>query len=141
MQGIFHFARCLAFVALVVRALVPIGWMPDANGLMMCLADTPMHHDGMAMNHDGMDMAMDDAAMTMDDAMDQSGAPHDAPAQHNHHDVCPFCATPHFASMPDLPQLALPAAHAFAAETDRLYAHVISARFTPQSPRGPPLKA
>jgi hypothetical protein len=32
----------------------------------------------------------------------------------------------------------LPALHAFAAVTDQRYAHSISARFTPHSPRAPP---
>ena len=37
MQGIFRAARHLALIALVVRALLPAGWMPDAQaGLTIC---------------------------------------------------------------------------------------------------------
>ena len=148
MQGIFHFARRLAFVALVVRAMVPTGWMPDANGLTICQGGAPLWHDSAStpMQHHSAEMAMDsmsmaDMPMQEGDAnspMDHSG--HDkAPAQHGRHDVCPFSAAPHLASVPELPQLALPAVHAFAAAKDEGYAHSIWARFTPQSPRAPPL--
>jgi hypothetical protein len=83
------------------------------------MADMPMHHgnDSRPMDHSQHEKA---------------------PAQHGRHDVCPFSAAPHLASVPELPQLALPAVHAFAAATDQLYAHIIGARFTPQSPRAPP---
>lgn len=113
MQGIFRFARHVAFLALVARALLPAGWMPDANGLTICSVGTPVQQDDHGK----------------------------APAQDAHHDACPFAAAPHLASVPDLPQLALPAFHAFAAATDRVYAASVSARFTPQSPRAPPLNA
>jgi hypothetical protein len=113
MQGIFRFARHVAFLALVARALLPTGWMPDANGLTICSVGTPVHHD-------------------------EHGK---APAQDADHDSCPFAAAPHLASVPDLPQLALPVFHAFAAATDRAYAASVSAHFTPGSPRAPPLNA
>lgn len=146
MQGAFHFARRLAFVALIVRALVPVGWMPDTHGLTICPDGMPMQQMSAGMPMDGMSMdgmSMDDMAMHHGDAT--AATDHDdhgkAPAQHGRHDVCPFAAAPHLASVPDLPQLALPAVHAFAAATDRSYAHAIGARFTPQSPRAPPLNA
>ena len=110
MQGIFRFARHVAFIALVVRALLPAGWMPDAHGLTICSVDAPAHQG-------------------------DSGK---APAEDTHHDICPFAAAPHLASTPDLPQLTLPSLHAFAAFTDRSYAATVLARFTPQSPRAPP---
>jgi hypothetical protein len=113
MQGIFRFARHMAFVALVARALLPTGWMPVANGLTICSVETPLHHG----DHDR------------------------APAQDSHRDACPFAAMPHLASMPDAPQLMLPAFHALAAASDRDYASAVAARFTPQSPRAPPLNA
>src|ERR1041385_8170259 len=68
-------------------------------------------------------------------------AQHDqkAPAEKDaHHDICPFAAAPHLASAPALPQLILPAFHAFAAATDRDYAAMVAARFSPGSPRAPP---
>jgi hypothetical protein len=113
MQGIFRFARHLAFVALVLRALLPTGWMPAADGLTICSVETPVHHG----DHDN------------------------TPAQDAHRDACPFAAAPHLASVPEAPQLMLPVFHAFAAATDRDYALAVAARFTPQSPRAPPLNA
>jgi len=113
MQGLFHFARHVAFIALVARALLPAGWMPDAHGLTICSVDAPSHQS-------------------------DNGK---APAKDAHHDICPFAAAPHLASTPDAPQLILPAFHAFAAFTDRATAATIAARFSPQSPRAPPLNA
>jgi hypothetical protein len=111
MQGIFRFARHVAFFALMARALLPMGWMPAADGLTICSvgADQNDHDKG--------------------------------PVQDAHHDACPFAAAPHLASVPDAPQLILPTFHAFAAATDRDYALAVAARFTPQSPRAPPLNA
>jgi hypothetical protein len=43
--------------------------------------------------------------------------------------------------VPDLPQLTLPAFHTFVAATDRRYAATVAARFSPGSPRAPPLNA
>ena len=110
MQGIFRFARHVAFIALVAHALLPAGWMPDAHGLTICSVDAPA----------------------------QPADHGEAPAGDARHDICPFAAAPHLASVPDLPQLTLPSLHAFAAFTDRRYAATVLARFTPQSPRAPP---
>jgi len=111
MQGIFRFARHVAFIALVARALLPAGWMPTANGLTICSVGVQNNDHGKA------------------------------PARDAHHDACPFAAAPHLASVPDLPQLTLPSFHALVAATDRVYAAAVSARFTPPSPRAPPLNA
>jgi hypothetical protein len=116
MQGVFRFARHVAFIALVARALMPTGWMPDAQaGLTICSLGI-IHHDGAPANS-GHDQ-------------------HDA-----QHEDCPFAAAAHMAAAPDAPLLALPAFHAFAAATDRATAVAIAAQFTPQSPRGPPRNA
>ena len=110
MQAIFRFARHVALIALIARALVPAGWMPAAHGMTIC--SVPAQHDQKA------------------------------PAEKDvHHDICPFAAAPHLASAPDLPQLTLPAFHAFTADTDRSYAATLAARFSPGSPRAPPLNA
>jgi hypothetical protein len=112
MQGIFRAARHLALIALIARALLPTGWMPAAHGMTICSVEISAQHDQKA------------------------------PAEKNaHHDICPFAAAPHLASAPDLPQLTLPAFHAFAAATDRSYAAMVAARFSPGSPRAPPLNA
>jgi hypothetical protein len=113
MQGISRGLRHLAIIALLVRAMLPAGWMPDAHaGLVICSAGTlgTIHHDG-----------------------DQK-----APAQIVHEE-CAFAAAPHLAATPDSPQIVLPAFHAFAARTDAGRAAVIAAHFTPGSPRAPPL--
>ncbi|HWU54490.1 MAG TPA: DUF2946 family protein [Rhizomicrobium sp.] len=113
MQGIFRIARHLAFVALVMRALLPAGWMPAADGLTICSVDTVQQGD-------------------------HGKAPAPKNSQDAHHDICPFAAAPHLAAVPDLPQMTLPVFHAFAAATDRAYAAAVMAHFTPQSPRAPP---
>ena len=112
MQGIFRAARHLAIIALIVRALLPAGWMPAADGLTICSPATlgVIHHDSAPGHADGK--------MTQQE--------------------CPFAAAPHLASVPDVPLLTLPAFHAFAAATDRAYALTVASRFTPQSPRAPP---
>ncbi|HKU65396.1 MAG TPA: hypothetical protein VJQ06_10075 [Rhizomicrobium sp.] len=109
MQGLFLFARHVAFIALVARALLPAGWMPAAQGIAICSVETS------ASKHQN------------------------APAEKSiHHDICPFAAAPHLASVPDLPQLTLPAFHAFTAATGQRYAATLAARFSPGSPRAPP---
>jgi hypothetical protein len=112
MQDLSRALRHLAIIALLVRAMVPAGWMPEAHGgLVICSAGTlgTIHHDG-----------------------DKT------PAQASHEE-CAFAAVPHLAAAPDAPQIALPAFHAFAARTDNARAQTIAARFSPASPRAPPL--
>lgn len=114
MQQLAQALRHLAIIALLVRAMVPAGWMPEAHaGLVICSAGTlgAIHHDGDP-----------------------------KPAQ-SAHEECAFAAAPHLAAAPESPALTLPAFHAFAAAVDRGLAVSIAARFTPQSPRAPPLKA
>jgi hypothetical protein len=112
MEGFFRAARHLAIIALLVRGMLPAGWMPDAQGgLTLCSVATlgVIHHDGQG--------------------------PADGKVQH---EECAFAAAAHLAATPDAPQLILPAFHSFAAETDGHYAAEVSAHFTPQSPRAPP---
>ena len=113
MQGILPVIRHLALAALILRALLPAGWMPDAqSGLIICSADTlgVIHHEDAPGHSDGKASQ----------------------------EECPFATAPHFAATPDAPKLVLPAFHAFTAATDRAYAVAVSGRFTPQSPRAPP---
>jgi hypothetical protein len=112
MQGIFRFARHVAFIALVARALLPMGWMPAAQGLTICSVDAPVHK-----------------------------APGSGKDGQVSHDECPFAAAPHLASAPDAPSLTAPSFHAFAAAMDASYAATIAARFAPYTPRGPPTLA
>jgi hypothetical protein len=119
MQGIFHAIRHLALIAMFMRAMLPAGWMPDAQaGLTLCSVNATLgviHHDG--------------------------GPATPSPDGHSSHEECPFAAAPQLAAAPDAPQLTLPTFHAFAAAMDRAYASAVAARFTPQSPRAPPLNA
>jgi hypothetical protein len=114
MQELSRALRHLAIIALLVRAMLPAGWMPDAQaGLVICSLGTlgTVHHDG-----------------------DQK------PTQ-TAHEECAFAAAAPLAATPDAPHLTLPAFHALAAAIDRGTAASIAARFTPQSPRAPPLNA
>jgi len=120
MQGLLPVLRHLALAALILRALLPAGWMPDAQaGLVICAAGTlgVIHHDG----------APGDTSKRTDGQIS--------------HEECPFAAAAQLAAAPDAPRLTLPTFHAFAASIDRAYASSVAARFTPQSPRAPPLNA
>ena len=117
MQGLLPLIRHLALAALILRALLPAGWMPDAQaGLVICAAGTlgVIHHDG----------APGDSSSHADGKIV--------------HEECPFAAAAQLAAAPDAPRLTLPAFHAFAASVDRTYASSLAARFTPQAPRAPP---
>ena len=110
MQGIARTLCHLAVIALLVRAMLPAGWMPDAQaGLAICSAGTlgVIHHDGQS------------------------------PGK-TQHEECAFAAAAPLAASPDLPHLTLPAFHGFTARTDGAYAAQLSAHFTPGSPRAPP---
>lgn len=114
MQGISRVLRHLAIIALLVRAMLPAGWMPDAQGLVLCSVSLSpvIHHDGGQK----------------------------APDQHQTaHEECAFAAAAQLAAAPEQPHIALPAFHAFAARSDDARAATIAARFSPASPRAPPL--
>jgi hypothetical protein len=114
MQELSRALRHLAIIALLVRAILPAGWMPDAQGLVICsLSLSPVIH------HDGGQKAPDQHQTT--------------------HEECAFAAAAHLAAAPDTPKLVLPAFHAFATRTDSARAATIAARFSPGSPRAPPL--
>src|SRR5690348_10450083 len=97
MQGFLHAARHLAIIALLLRAMLPAGWMPDARaGLVICSLGTVSIGTLGTIHHDG----------------DQK-----APAQAVHEE-CAFAAAAPLAAAPDTPLLTLPALHAFAADID-----------------------
>ena len=109
-MGIFRGLRHLAIIALLVRAMLPAGWMPDAQGgLVICSAGTlgVIHHDG----------------------------PTNGKTQH---EECAFAAAAPLATAPDTPHLILPAFHGLTARTDGAYAAEVAAHFEPGSPRAPP---
>lgn len=114
MQGFLRSIRHLAIAALFVRAMLPAGWMPDVQaGMVICSATLGMVHHDTAPGHNDQHQTQNEE--------------------------CPFAAAGGMAAAPDAPQIALPAIHAFAARIDRARAAVIAARFTPNSPRAPPL--
>jgi hypothetical protein len=109
-------ARHLLLAALLLQALVPLGWMPGAAQLgqaawIICTADGGITH----------------------------GTPgHDQDRQQQ---PCAFAAA-HALAAPDAHAFAVPLFQAAAAEPAATpYAVRLAARFTPGSPRAPPLSA
>jgi hypothetical protein len=120
----------LALAAMMLRALLPMGWMPNPDGfaqspLVICLMDMPS----------GMDMsAMKDMA-----GMDMSKPGHDH-GQQQSNETCPFAAAPHVgAPLGLIAELSPPSQLARLAEKP-VAETAISAdpAHQPQSPRAPP---
>ena len=118
MQRISRGLRHLAIIALLVRAMLPAGWMPDAHALVICSTSlsTVIHYDG-------------------------GSKPSDNDKHQAAHQDCAFAAAGTLATAPEAPHLALPAFHAFVARSDDARAALIASRFSPGSPRAPPLNA
>ena len=118
MQGFSRSLRHLAIIALLVRAMLPAGWMPDAHALVICSTSLSpvIHYDG-------------------------GQKPSDNDKHQAAHQDCAFAAAAHLVTAPDSPHIALPAFHAFAARSDDARAALIASRFSPGSPRAPPLTA
>ena len=113
MQGILPVIRHIALAALILRALLPTGWMPDA-------------HAGLTIGSATLGLVQ----------LDHAPGQHDDKARQEH---CLFAAAAHFAPAPVATQFKLPGLHSFVARTDRAYTASLAARFTPQSPRAPPI--
>ena len=120
----------LALAALVLRALLPTGWMPNPEGfaqspLVICLMDMP---SGMDMSH-AMDMSK-----PMD--MDMQGHGH---SQQQSSEQCPFAAAPHIAAPIAMAELAPPSELAgFAEKPVNRRLPALTLGYHPQSPRAPP---
>jgi len=114
----------LALAAMMLRALLPMGWMPNPDGfaqspLVICLMDMPS----------GMDMSK-----PMD--MDMHG--HDRGQQQNN-EQCPFAAAPHIAAPFTIAELAPPSELArFAEKPVSRTLPALALDYHPQSPRAPP---
>jgi hypothetical protein len=136
-------AVVLALAAMMLRGLMPAGWMPNPAGaseslFVICDMDQDMPQAGMA----GMDMShMDMSAMDMS-KMDMSGMDHGPSGKHamdSHQQACPFGAAPHVATSSHVVALFLPSQSAdFAAHRAHERVGADAARYTPQSPRAPP---
>jgi len=143
-------AVVLALAAMMLRGLMPAGWMPNPAGageslFVICDMDQDMPGMGMpGMNMAGMDMShMDMSAMSK---MDMPGMDHGSSGKHSQHSMdghqqaCPFGAAPHVATGSNVLAFLLPSQIAgFAAHHSQERAAADIARYTPQSPRAPPI--
>jgi hypothetical protein len=120
----------LALAAMVLRVLLPMGWMPNPDGfaqspLVICLMDMP---SGMDMSH----------AMDMSKPMDMDMHGHDHGQQQNN-EQCPFAAAPHIAAPFTIAELAPPSELArFAEKPISSTLPALALAYHPQSPRAPP---
>ena len=121
MQGFRRTAVHFALVAMLLRALLPVGWMPNLAGggdtfLVACSAD------GLLQN------------------TDQHHQDRQAPGNgQQSHDECPFAAAPHIASPTTAAQVALPTYFGHFSNSPRAAAAVFDvSAYQPQSPRAPP---
>ena len=132
-------AVCLALAAMMLRALMPAGWMPNpsgAGGSLFVICD--MDQADMSQ----MDMSHMSAADMAN--MDMSGSGKDSPGKHSgdahHNEACPFAAAPHVATPSIVATLLLPSLLAkFSPFLAGEQAAIKAATYNPQSPRGPPL--
>lgn len=122
----------LALAAMMLRALLPTGWMPNPDGfaqspLVICLMDMSSSMDA---SH-----AMD---MSKPTGMDMQGHGQDHGQQQNN-EQCPFAAAPHIAASVAIAELAPPSELARIVEkpTSRALT-ALAVDYHPQSPRAPP---
>lgn len=118
MQGIVRAGKHLALIALLLRALVPAGWMPGtaaASPFVICSVDGAVQH-----TPDG----------------------HKLPDDTAHHNACPFGATPHFVKTPEPVAIAVPSLRSMTVPQFGKTRPVPSlSAYRTQSPRAPPLNA
>lgn len=151
-----HVLPCLLLLAVVLRALIPLGYMPDPAALRqglfrmsLCSAGGAMSYmDMAAMGHGAMDMsAMHGMSHApgmshmagMDGAQDTAAGdmPAHAPdsGDHSAGTECPFWAAAHVAL--HLPPVAIEPV--LAAPRDALIRFQVPASLPPLPPAGPPL--
>jgi len=132
---VHRLAVTLALAAMALRALLPMGWMPNPQGfaqspLMICLMDLP---GGMAMSK-----AMDMSHMDMSKPMDMPGHGHGGGQQQNN-EQCPFAAAPHVASPVTIADIAPPSTLShFVLHEVADHSIIGAGHYQPQSPRAPP---
>ncbi len=136
MQGVRRAAAYFAILAIVLRGLLPTGWMPNPEGMSKtALIICDMDDAGMA--------KMDMSHMSGMSGMAGKGqAPAHKQADDSHSQTCPFAAAPHFATPSVAAILFLPALAAGFARTgggERIAFD--AATYAPQSPRAPPALA
>ena len=117
-----HAGLRLALAAMLLRALVPDGWMPNTTStpgtlFAICTVDGPV---------------------TLGGAQNSSGK--HAPGDTRHIDVCPFAAAPHAAVFAAVVAPALPSQNLLADLSAPEPAAAVPARpYALQSPRAPPV--
>lgn len=122
MKRSFHaVAVHLALAAIVLRALLPAGWMPGQT----------------ASGDPGFVICTMQGVETASGAVGETQNPHHKSGQAN--SVCPFAATAHSASGPFMASLPAPVSFA-TAEANYAWLTILTAhyQYTPQSPRAPP---
>ena len=123
-------AITLALAAMLLRAFLPMGWMPNPAGftqspLVICLMDMPSGA-AHAMDMSGMDMS----------GMNMHGHDH---GQQQNNEQCPFAAAPHAAAPVTVAELAPPSILSrFVVHEAALEVVKGAARYQPHSPRAPP---
>jgi hypothetical protein len=111
----------LALVAMVLRALLPAGWMPNPTGtgesaFVICTMDGPVQS-----------------------ATKDHGPGKPTPDDGRQHEACPFAAAPHFATSSTVAVLRLPVASDSIARYEASQQPIAEpARYAPQAPRAPP---
>ena len=124
-------ATYAAIAAMMLRALLPEGWMPGTTpsgmpALVICSMDEPVQ----VMPDHGMSGAMD------------MSKPMPAHGDNGHHETCPFAASPHFAAPAGLTVLAEASATSARGEIVENFAQGPDGRrHSPQAPRAPPALA
>jgi len=136
MTGFRRAAVCLALAAMMLRALMPAGWMPNPAGASESLF---VICDMDQMDMSKMDMSHMSAADMAD--MDMSGMDHGSSGKHSGaQQTCPFAAAPHVATPSNVAALQLPSQLAkFSPLLAAEQAAIKAATYKPQSPRGPPI--
>ena len=128
-------AVCLALVAMMLRGLMPAGWMPNSAG-----AGTSLF---VICDMDQMDMSQMGMSHTDMPGMDMSAMDHGPANKHSsdsHQQACPFAAAPHVATPSTVVALLLPSLSAsFSPLLASEQAAIKAATYKPQSPRAPPV--
>lgn len=123
-------ATTAAVAAMLLRALLPEGWMPGTTSsgmpeLVICTMDQPVQAAVMAMPMMGQDGKMN--------------MPSPGHGDNGHRESCPFAASPHVAAPASLPVLAEASITSVRFEGPDDFSSIKSARhYTPQEPRAPP---
>ena len=118
-------AAYIAFFAMLMHGLMPVGWMPGGSvgtAITICTMDGFVHV-----------------------TLDEHGNPvkqKQQPADQRGHDVCPFGAAPHFAAPLTVATIFVPTSWAYLSGSHaQARTHVTRLLYSPQSPRAPPILA